>query len=279
MRSLPDYVFSWRVYTALGICLALEAAYAVSKRPLISVELLQDYVYGLAKRWLFVPFILAYAAAFMAFFETHLAFLYWGVADTWHPVAKGTVGFLAADLTGYFTHRVRHKVPWLWHFHTIHHSQRNLNPLTTHRTHLLDDLAEDSLMLLSLAILGVGYPTWVGVRAFNWFWGHLLHSNVRLTLGPFRHILVSPQFHRIHHSIERRHFDRNFGERLVIWDKVFGTFYPGEDEYPQTGVPYADYPSETSARGAALLTQLFRQYLYPFRAIAGQAGRVRPTVD
>jgi sterol desaturase/sphingolipid hydroxylase (fatty acid hydroxylase superfamily) len=77
---------------------------------------------------------------------------------------------------------------------------------------------------------------------------------------------------RIHHSIEPRHRDKNFGERLAIWDWMFGTMYPHSDEYPETGLADAAYPLEASARGVSLFTQLWQQYVYPFRRILGSAG-------
>ena len=267
---LPAYVLNWKLYGAVAICLALEASFFVRPRALMSVELLQDFVFGAAKLWLSVPLLLAWATLYESVLTNALPFARWRIAAEWPPAVQLVVGFLAADFVVYATHVLKHKISWVWQFHAVHHSQRNLNPLTTHRTHFVDQLFENPLRFLPLAFLGVGFPTWIGVRAVMWLWAHVIHSNVRWGLGPLHHVIVSPRYHRIHHSIEARHQDRNFGEHLVLWDWLFGTLYRDRGEYPDTGVADPAYPVERSARGLAPLVQLGEQYLYPFRVLLGR---------
>lgn len=265
--QLPFHVLSWKLYGALAICLALEAAFFVSARPLLSVELAQDFVFSVCKRWLFLPIMFANAAVYMAAYAWVLPPGEWQIARAWPFWAQFVVGYLAADFVVYTSHVLLHKVGVLWRFHAMHHSQRNLNPLTTHRTHLVEDVFQDAVQYLPLALLGVGFPTWVGVRAFNWVWSHVVHSNVRWNLGPLGRVLVSPQYHRIHHSIDPQHHDRNFASRFVVWDWLFGTLHPDRELYPETGLAPDAYPVETSARPGALLGQTARMYLHPFRAL------------
>lgn len=264
---VQGYLFNWKVYGAAAICLALEGLFFVRFRPLLSVQLAQDFVFGVLKHGLFVPLSFANAALYMAAYELLLPSGQWQIARDWPLWAQLVVGFVAADFAVYLSHWMLHKVPVLWHFHAVHHSQTNLNPLTTHRTHVVQDVVEDIVRYLPLAVLGVGYPTWVGVRAFNWVWAHLIHSNVRWNLGPLRNVLVSPQYHRLHHSRDAEHHDRNLAGRLVLWDRLFGTWHPDRETYPETGIPDPSYPVETSATPGALTRQLARQYAYPFQAI------------
>lgn len=268
LDHLPHYLLSWKLYGVALICLALELLFFVRARPLFSVELAQDFVFGALNRWLFLPFVLVSAAVYQELYALILPPGDWQIARDWPLAAQLVVGFIAADFISYVGHWMLHRVGVLWHFHAMHHSQRNLNPLTTHRTHVLQDIFQDVVQYLPLALLGVGYPTWVGVRAFNWFWAHLIHANVRWNLGPVGRVLVSPQYHRLHHSIDPEHLDRNLANRLVIWDQLFGTYHPDREAYPETGIPDASYPLETSARPAALLRQTVEQYLHPFRMIA-----------
>jgi sterol desaturase/sphingolipid hydroxylase (fatty acid hydroxylase superfamily) len=274
VEQLPYHVLSWKLYAALAVCLGLEAAFFVRWRPLLSVGLAQDFVFSVCKRWLFLPMMFANAALYKAFYECVLPAGEWQIARAWPTWAQFTVGWLAADFMVYATHVTMHKVGVLWHFHAMHHSQPNINPLTTHRTHLVEDVFEEAVQYLPLAVLGVGFPTWVGVRAFNWVWSHLVHSNVRWNLGPLGLILVSPQYHRVHHSTDPRHHDRNFAGRFVVWDRIFGTWHPDRNVYPETGLGDATYPVEASAAPMALLRQTVRLYLHPFRAIA----RERPAL-
>jgi sterol desaturase/sphingolipid hydroxylase (fatty acid hydroxylase superfamily) len=213
--------------------------------------------------------MVANAALYMTLYEQVFPPGEWQIARAWPLWAQFVVGYLAGDFMVYASHVALHKIGFLWHFHAMHHSQPNLNPLTTDRTHLVEDVFEDAVHYLPLAVLGVSFPTWVGVRAFNWFWSHLVHSNVRWTLGPLDRVLVSPQYHRIHHSIAPRHHDRNFAGRLVVWDWLFGTLHPDRELYPETGLPDAAYPLETSAGPVAIVRQTAAQYLYPFRVILG----------
>ncbi len=268
---IPGLGVAAKLLGALALCLVIEALYAAHQRPLFSKELRQDLVFAVFKLGFFAPLLVLYSAFYVGLFEGLLPFTRWRVARDWHPAIQFVVGFLAADFMVYVTHVLKHKVRALWHFHTVHHSQRNLNPLTTHRTHVFEDLVEDPIQFVPLALLGVGYPTAVAVRAFNWFWAHLIHSNVRWNLGALRWLLVSPQYHRIHHSLEPEHQDRNFGERLTLWDRLFGTLHGDFECYPETGVNEASYPIEQSGRVLALLRQYARQYAYPFRRIFGRS--------
>jgi sterol desaturase/sphingolipid hydroxylase (fatty acid hydroxylase superfamily) len=85
---------------------------------------------------------------------------------------------------------------------------------------------------------------------------YYIHSPIDVHFGPLRKVLVDNRFHRIHHSIEPRHFDKNFGVSFAIWDRWFGTAYdPAPDEWPQVGVEGIDPP------------RTIRDYLLlPFRA-------------
>jgi sterol desaturase/sphingolipid hydroxylase (fatty acid hydroxylase superfamily) len=91
------------------------------------------------------------------------------------------------------------------------------------------------------------------------------HGNIRTNLGPLRYVLVTPQSHRIHHSIEPRHLDTNFGALFSIWDRLFGTQYRGHDEYPETGIADAAFPHEAKGDLRSLLVTPLAQMAYPLR--------------
>lgn len=77
------------------------------------------------------------------------------------------------------------------------------------------------------------------------FWCHIvwIHSPTRVTLGPLRAVLVDNRFHRIHHSLEERHFDKNFGAFTTLWDRVFGTCHmPAKNEWPDVGLSDVSEP-------------------------------------
>ena len=68
-------------------------------------------------------------------------------------------------------------------------------------------------------------------------WDYFIHSNLRLNLGPLKHALVSPQYHRVHHSGDSAQFNCNYADRFVLWDHLLGTAYTNYGSYPATGIP------------------------------------------
>jgi sterol desaturase/sphingolipid hydroxylase (fatty acid hydroxylase superfamily) len=69
-------------------------------------------------------------------------------------------------------------------------------------------------------------------------WGFVNHSNIRLNLGPLTPVISGPHWHRIHHSINQEHYDKNYATFFPFIDIIFGTYHkPERDEYPQTGLP------------------------------------------
>jgi sterol desaturase/sphingolipid hydroxylase (fatty acid hydroxylase superfamily) len=86
-------------------------------------------------------------------------------------------------------------------------------------------LFDPSRMTTGLAILVFQMP------------GYFIHLNSRIRFGASGRIFACPQTHRVHHSIEPRHYDQNFAAVFSLWDSLFGTYYhPAKDEWPETGV-------------------------------------------
>jgi sterol desaturase/sphingolipid hydroxylase (fatty acid hydroxylase superfamily) len=163
--------------------------------------------------------------------------------DTWGPgytVLAAISFFLILDFGGYWVHRCHHELSALWPFHAVHHSAEVLSPVTVYRKHPIYDLIGTGFAsLLSGSLLGVfvffffGQVTVLTVGginacyfAFNILGANLRHSHIWLDYGPvLDRILISPAQHQVHHSIDCRHRDKNYGEVLAIWDWIFGTLY------------------------------------------------------
>lgn len=162
-----------------------------------------------------------------------------------HPLAAALVaGVLAAlvhDFFFYWYHRAQHR--WLWRWHAVHHSVRDLSAVNSYH-HLSEGVF--SLVLLqipmTLMISEIG-PTLPLITAILWCHIVWIHSPTRVTLGPLRWILVDNRYHRIHHSLEEHHFDKNFGAFTTLWDRIFGTSYmPRSDEWPDVGLAEVAQP-------------------------------------
>lgn len=146
--------------------------------------------------------------------------------------------FLINDFTKYLLHRAFHRWPLLWAFHKVHHSAEVLNPLTIYHFHPVE-LVLSALRGIAVyaAVISlfffffsdtVSIFTVLGINAalfvFNATGANLRHSHVWITYGPvFERIFISPAQHQIHHSVEERHHDKNFGAIPALWDWLGGS--------------------------------------------------------
>lgn len=163
------------------------------------------------------------------------------------------VTFLVDDFTRYALHRLMHRVPALWELHKVHHSAQVLTPLTLYRVHPLESFLNQTRGGLSIGVVTGGF-LWLfpgrlrgyeilGVDALGFLWSvfgaNLRHSHAWLSFGRvLERVLVSPAQHQIHHSVDPRHHERNFGSTLALWDALFGTLYvTGAREHLRFGLP------------------------------------------
>jgi len=153
-------------------------------------------------------------------------------------ILQALVFFAIFDFFYYWLHRAQHTLPWLWPLHKLHHSERSVNVTTTMRHHWLEEPIRVWVVLLPIGLLFDQKPvTLAWISTAITLWGYFVHANLRLPLGPLSMLVAGPQWHRIHHSIEPQHTDRNFAAFFPIYDKLFGTYvHPGRDEYPATGL-------------------------------------------
>ncbi|MDY7023815.1 MAG: sterol desaturase family protein [Cyanobacteriota bacterium] len=158
--------------------------------------------------------------------------------STWEYIGVGFLYLLITDFFYYWFHRCQHTKPFLWEQHKFHHSEVSLNVTSTQRVHWL----EESLIILFLGVpMGVLFQFQgieIGILAFiQLLWLQFIHMNLRLELGWFSPVVTGPQHHRIHHSFQDKHLDKNFAAFFPFWDIVFGTYYrPRKQEFPATGL-------------------------------------------
>ena len=150
-----------------------------------------------------------------------------------------TCFFLLDDFARFALHYALHKVPLLWEFHKFHHSAETLTPLTVTRAHpvegllftLRSALVQGTTIAIFLFLFGqqLNLVTILGVNIFVILF-HGLGSNLRHSHISIRYpkvverILMSPAQHHLHHSSDIKHFDKNFGVALSVWDRMAGTF-------------------------------------------------------
>ena len=174
------------------------------------------------------------------------------------------VFLLLLDFVNYWAHVWFHKSSVLWSFHQVHHSAEVLTPATANRVHPIENIIVAILQAPVVALSAVLYQNIVGPdRQFIMIGGitvigfsltllgtHLRHSHIWFSFGPWlNRILISPAHHQIHHSIEARHWNKNFGAKFTIWDALFGTLYqPHRPEAFRIGLPNGGMPEFTTVR-------------------------------
>jgi sterol desaturase/sphingolipid hydroxylase (fatty acid hydroxylase superfamily) len=153
----------------------------------------------------------------------------------------------------YWLHRAQHKFPWLWRFHRVHHSITEMSATNGYH-HFAEDLFQFTAVTVPMAfLLGVatGPVPWIVLTIASTH-AYFIHSSANINLGPFRYILGDNRFHRLHHSLEEKHFDRNFATLTPLWDVLFGTaYFPRAGEWPQVGL--SDFPEPKTIREYLLM--------------------------
>ncbi len=184
------------------------------------------------------------------------------------------IGALVWDFFQYWEHRLLHGNRALWQMHLLHHSDEHMNVTTEARHHLLEAILAPVFISIPTAIIFKLPPVNIAILSLvPYAWNYLTHANITLGFGPLWWALVSPNYHRVHHSLRADHIDRNFANWFPVWDILFGTAVrPRWRECPSTGVV------GTSVRSVA------QAYLLPFRGWLqmlsprgqGADGRVEP---
>lgn len=238
---------------------------AKKEQRVFNVGLAQDLVY-----FFWITMVVVYVGApyihFLdRFYAKHLTFLTIQAAAAWPFAIRAVFGLVLNDLLHWTHHFLRHKIRPLWYFHMIHHSQREMNLFADVRSHFVETFFAATVVVVPLNVFSVGFASHGWMYFIPVLYFRLYHANIKTNLGPLKYILVTPQSHRIHHSLDQKHWDKNFGFIFTIWDHVFGTQYKNYEEYPDTGVTDVDFPLERSYR--AVVRTLFIQVCYPFRRL------------
>lgn len=160
---------------------------------------------------------------------------------TLHPLIAVLVTVPVLDLVSWAWHRAMHRVPFLWRFHRVHHSDRMLGASTALRFHFGELLLSLPLRLATVVLLGAPIEGLLLFEVIFGFFNLFEHGNLRLPLSLERllgRIVVLPALHRLHHSIVPAELDRNFGTVFSAWDRAFGTFADADSDRPiEVGLP------------------------------------------
>ena len=179
---------------------------------------------------------------------------------------------LAYDLSYYLYHYAQHKVPMLWELHKVHHSAEIMVGITKDRVHPIDEIMNhwwDGVipgLCYGAWLFFVLDPTEVTIFGLNVYlirnvllmMDFVRHTHLKLSYGRVLDgILLSPHYHQLHHSSAEKHWDKNFGLTLIIWDRMFGTMVkPEPDESFVFGLSHDEAPEYQS---------LYRLHVLPLK--------------
>ncbi len=147
---------------------------------------------------------------------------------TWLIVLEMVV---ISDLLLYWRHRLMH---WhLWRLHSIHHSSRQVDWLSSARFHPIDQIFQSLTIMIPLFCLGFPLVAIGFYMPFISLYNYLLHSNLNWSFGPLKYIIADPVFHRWHHTLEDKGQNKNFCTLFPVLDMIFGTYYRPIDMVPE----------------------------------------------
>jgi sterol desaturase/sphingolipid hydroxylase (fatty acid hydroxylase superfamily) len=189
----------------------------------------------------------------------------WWWPHHWPMWAQIVVGLIVAEFGLYWAHRWLHEVPFLWRFHAVHHSVKRLWFWNTGRFHFGDTLTSVFFGLGTAILVGLPAEIIVWVSVITSYVGLLTHCNIEMRFGWLNYLFNTPGLHRWHHSMVPEEGNMNYGENLMLFDQMFGTFFNPERRPPKEIGIRDEMPATLSG-----------QIAYPFRRRPDEAPAVVP---
>lgn len=156
-----------------------------------------------------------------------------------NPYLQFFILFIIYDLSKYFNHFLFHKSKILWTIHKFHHSATDFSILTRYRFNPIEGAITSLVHVLPFVIFG-RIETYLTVKIFAEAISLLHHSALKSNWGFIgKYILVSPATHRLHHSNNPKHFDKNFGVTFIFWDRLFNTYSDASTK--ELGIPNNEF--------------------------------------
>jgi len=138
------------------------------------------------------------------------------------------ISLLLLDLIGaYLVHFIQHKIPWMWKFHLVHHSDMNVDVTTGLRHHPGETVFRIIFTIIGVFVSGASIGMVMLYQSLSVLFAHITHANISIPKkidAILSYVLVTPNMHKIHHHYEMPLTDSNYGNIFSIWDRLFNTF-------------------------------------------------------
>ena len=237
------------IFISLGVllfCLVLETFFLPFKESSIykifhpNKSIVTDLVIGFTYTlgvFFFVKTIFLTGLGDAAFTEVKIPKLVEPSAFTWKYIPALLMFIVLADFLKYVFHRLCHEISFLWEIHKYHHASTDFILLTGNRVHPIEHILQKIFVSIPLIALGIKVDMYIAVIIFSLFIDKLQHSMLHWNYGFIgKYFIYAPIGHRIHHSKEIEHWDKNYGDLFVFWDRLFGTYYKGKHVNKEVGV-------------------------------------------
>ena len=226
---ITQHEFSIRLGFFFGVLTLMALWEMLAPRRVLTVSKVTRWTHNLALVFLntlILRIIFPAAAVGMALFVSSQG---WGLFNFYQLpfVLVLLLSLIALDLVIYMQHVMVHAIPLLWRLHRVHHADLDYDVTTGSRFHPLEIILSMLIKFAAIAVLG---PPVVAVIIFEVLLNALAmfnHANVRMPLAIdriLRFFIVTPDMHRVHHSVEDNETNSNFGFNLSLWDRIFGTY-------------------------------------------------------
>jgi sterol desaturase/sphingolipid hydroxylase (fatty acid hydroxylase superfamily) len=137
--------------------------------------------------------------------------------------------FVVIDLVFYIYHRMSHRIRFLWAIHLSHHSSEEMNFAVSFRQAWFGPISKIPFFMV-LPLLGFDPTIIAAAGVISTLWGIVGHTQIIGKLGVLEWIFNTPSHHRVHHGSNEQYIDKNYGNLLIIWDRMFGTFEPEKEK-------------------------------------------------
>lgn len=183
--------------------------------------------------------------------------------NSWPVVLQFLILFIVGDFIQWNVHRTLHRVPWMWEFHKVHHSVKEMGFAAHLRFHWMETILYKSALYIPLTMIGFGITDLFYLHLFTILIGHLNHANLNWDYGPLKYVFNNPRMHLWHHARELpadRPYGVNYGLSLSVWDYLFGTNYlphnqgdielgfPEDERFPKSFIEQVTYPLKKSEK-------------------------------
>ncbi len=180
--------------------------------------------------------------------------------QTWPRMLQLGFAFVITDFIQWNVHRMLHRVPWMWEFHKVHHSVKEMGFAAHLRFHWMETVIYKTIQYIPLAMIGFGIDDFFIIHIIAVAVGHLNHANLGWSYGPFKYVFNNPKMHIWHHSKQlpsEFKYGVNYGLTFSVWDYLFGTAYipssgksielgfSGDESFPKGFIEQIMHPVST----------------------------------